>query len=151
MLDQGSKAKPMSDKEIYAANKFWKFITENPNALLHIFSGIEKALEGNSIIKKNIDNFLVIMTDDDFDSAAEEATKDFAKYLYNVDWENKDEKWTYWSHGEGDNKCTFKKSIKEICKKKEGVDDRTGLDRYLRKFNKCPKCKDEFIMRQNDN
>lgn len=153
MLDQGSKAKPMSDKEIYAANKFWKFITENPNALSNIFSGIEKALEGNSIVKKNLDNFLVegVMTPDQLDSLAEEATKDFAKYLYDVDWESKDEKGTYWSHGEGDNKCTFKKQPMTICDNKDGAKGRTGLDRYLKKFNKCPKCTEEFIMRQNDN
>ena len=146
MLDQGSKAKPMSDKEIYAANKFWKFITENPNALLNIFSGIEKALEGNSIIKKNLDKFFDnrIMTDDDFDSAAEEATKDFAKYLYNVDWENKDEKWTYWSHGEGDNKCTFRKSINTICDNASGIKGRIGLDRYQKEFTNCPTCNMEL-------
>ena len=153
MQDQGSKAKPMTEKEIYAANKFWKFITENPNALMKIFAGIEKALEGNSIVKKNLDKFIVpgVMTPDELDSLAEEATKDFAKYLYEVDFESKNEKWHFWSHRKDDGKCTFKKSINAICKNADGAKDRIGLERYQKGFNKCPKCNDEFIMRQNDN
>lgn len=146
MEDQGHKAKPMTDKEIYAGNKFWKFITGNENALLKIFDGIEKALEGESIVKKNLDKFIVpgVMGSEELDSLAEEATEDFAKYLYGVTIENKNEKSTSWSHVEDDNKCIFTKKINKICENANGVGKRTGLERYLKKFKKCPTCKKDF-------
>tara|TARA_B110000914_G_scaffold194903_1_gene183227 strand:+ start:475 stop:1608 length:1134 start_codon:yes stop_codon:yes gene_type:complete len=143
MEDQGHKAKPMTDKEIYAGNKFWEFITGNENALLKIFAGIKKALGGDSIVKKNLDKYLVtgVMAPDKLDSLAEDATKDFAKYLYNINFESKDEKWTHWNHGEDNDKCTFKKSITTIWKNAQGSGSRTGLERYLKDLNKCPTCK----------
>ena len=146
MEDQGSKAIPMTDKEIYAGNKFWSFITDNPNALLKIFDGIEKALGNDSIVKNHLDKHFVqgVMTPEELDALAKEATKDFVRYLFDVNFDSEDENFTYWNHVNGKHKCTFKKSIKTIWKNAKGAEGRTGLDRYLKDFRKCPECKNEI-------
>ncbi len=146
MEDQGSKAKPMTDKEIYAGNKFWSFITENPNALSKIFEGIENALGDGSIVGKHLDKYFVsgVMAPEELDRLAKEATIDFARYLFDVSFDSEDENSTYWTHENGEHKCTFPRSINTIWKNADGADGRTGLDRNLKGFTKCPKCKNKI-------
>jgi hypothetical protein len=145
MDDQGHKAKPMTDNEIYAGNKFWEFITGNTNALRTIFEGIDTVLKDNSV-KMYLDEAMKegVWTNEEHDSFSKKVTKGFVKYLFDIDFKGMDDTTAYWSHANGSGNCTFKKSINTICNNKSGGG--TGLDRYLRKFNKCPNCKKEILM-----
>jgi hypothetical protein len=145
MSDQGHKAKPMTNAEIYAGNKFWEMITENPKALRMIFEGIESVLKDN-IVKKHLDEAMKEenWTKEQHVSFSVSVTKDFVKYLFDVDFDRMEKNIAYWSHVNGSKKCTFQKSINSICNTKRGGG--TGLDRYLRAFDKCPKCKEKISM-----
>ena len=143
MADQGGKAKPMTDDEIWAGNKFWKFITGHDNALDKIFEGIDSALE-NSLVKDSLDEMFVKLdknpTAEKLDEAANKITKKFVSYLFpDIEFSKKMGDQWWWKH-KGETDCTFSRSINTICDQKKGW--RIGLKKFEYEMEAC-KCKDK--------
>jgi len=144
--EYGQRAKPMTEDEIYAADKFWKFITGNENALRLILDGVKNATGDGSIVRRHLDKLMIKkeFAPEELNSIAEDAVKEFANYLFGIEFISKNGKDSIWSHGKNDERCEFKKSMNVICERKTGSSKRTGLEKYVRGFIKCPKCKEEL-------